>query len=270
MKLRIQYRPSTLSFDEFHPLDLQCFPRELIRPETFAGTVSKDFWAAYEGNSLVGFSYLTRKPDVAWISRIGIAADHRRRGIGSQLMRAMMEHCRRLGLEDLLLYVQCDNEAAIHMYDHLDFGVAESAYQFVLPDARRLSWRPSSVSITAAPIVDLPKRLWPSFPREWVNIADSHDPPDQYVLIFVDDTDAVCGYCKLSPGFPGCFPFVVEQPARNLGPILASLSEYLLPNKDELKLTFSADDTANACDELGLKLNYRLHKMIRPADRTSS
>jgi hypothetical protein len=91
-----------------------------------------------------------------------------------------------------------------------------------------------------------------------------HEPPDQYVFILRGQSSANRGYCRLSPRFPGCFPFVVDRPSTDLPAALWALRGFLLPEKDVLKLTFSDDTLADACTKLGLKLNYKLLKMLRP------
>jgi hypothetical protein len=90
-----------------------------------------------------------------------------------------------------------------------------------------------------------------------------HNPPLQYVLVFVDTKNVVFGYCRLSPSFPGCFPFVVCQPLLHLTAVFKGLKRYLLPEKDILKLTFANEELSGVCGRLGLKLNYKLLKMMR-------
>lgn len=265
MSFRIEYQPASCSFDEFHELDVECFPEEPISAEAFAGFVTNDFWAAYDGNSLVGYSYVVRKPDVAWLSRIGTAGEYRNRGIATRLMESVVYHCSHIGLADIILYVQSDNPSAIRLYERFGFRTIESAYQFVL----RIADIPGSVSdhskdnIVAVPITEVSESSWPNFPREWRNIIEMHKPPNSHVLVFHDRVGNTVGYCRLNPGFPGCFPFVVRQPSANLWPTLRSLQTHLLPEKEILKLTFSDQALACACNDHGLELNYKLLKMLR-------
>ena len=269
MAVRIEYRPAHLTFEEFHRVDGECFPAEPIASEGFSTFMADDFWAAYDGDSPVAFGYVVRKPDVAWISRIATSAAYRKQGVATELMRTMVHHCLRIGLSDMMLYVQSDNAAAIRLYERFGFRTVESAYQFILSGPRLLTPPPDDVGepITAVPITDLSGSSVPQWPREWSNIADTHRPPEQYVLVFRDESGTHRGYCRLVPCFPGCFPFVVDRPATYLAGALHALREFLLPEKDILKLTFSDDALADACVELGLKLNYQLFKMLRLAGK---
>jgi ribosomal protein S18 acetylase RimI-like enzyme len=113
--VRIVYQPPGLTFDEFHRVDKDCFPDEPVAPEGFATVVGQDFWAACDGEALVGYSYVLRKPDVAWLARIGVAGTHRRRAVATTIMRTIIEHCERIGLPDVMLYVQSDNVTALRL-----------------------------------------------------------------------------------------------------------------------------------------------------------
>ena len=267
MAVRIEYRPVYLTFEEFHRVDGECFPGEPIAPEGFSSLMADDFWAAYDGDCLVAFGYVVRKPDVAWISRIATSTAYRSQGIATKLMRAMIHHCFEIGLSEMMLYVQSGNIAAIRLYERFGFRTVESAYQFVLSRPRLPRRLADGVvgRIAAVPITDVDGSFVPQWPREWSNIADTHRPPERYVLVFRDEPGTYRGYCRLVPRFPGCFPFVVDRPATYLAGVLHSLRDFLLPEKDVLKLTFSDDALAEVCVELGLKLNYRLFKMLRPA-----
>lgn len=50
MALLIEYQPATLSFDQFHHVDVECFPEELIRSEDFPKFLAQDLWAAYDSD----------------------------------------------------------------------------------------------------------------------------------------------------------------------------------------------------------------------------
>ena len=84
-----------------------------------------------------------------------------------------------------------------------------------------------------------------------------HQPPDAYVLIFRKGGQTV-RYCRLSPGFPGCFPFVVDSPTERLLAVLRALVPYRRPEKAILKLTFWDSAVAQACRRAGLRLDYEL------------
>jgi hypothetical protein len=183
-------------------------------------------------------------------------------------MQTMVDHYRRIGLSDMILYVLSDNRVAIRLYERFGFRTAESAFQFVLADP--LHQPPAPSTIRSVPINEVPRPAWPHFPPEWATLPEAHNPPEKYVFLFCDFASRVLGYCRLDPRFPGCFPFVLERPHENLAATLRSLREYLLPDKNVLKLTFSSGELADACTRLGLQLNYRLFKMSLSGGNSTS
>lgn len=111
-------------------------------------------------------------------------------------------------------------------------------------------------------MIDVPERLRPTFPPQWSDLVARHSPPDSYTLLFrVEGSERSIGYCRLSPDFPGCFPFVLAVPGGNLAAALVALGPYLLPQHRILRLTLAGAEIAQACDDLGFSLNYRLFKM---------
>jgi GNAT superfamily N-acetyltransferase len=274
MPVRIEYRPAALAFEAFHRIDSECFPPEPLDAPSFTAALAQDFWAAWDADTLVGFAHVARRPGVSLLARLGIAGAQRCRGIASMLMRTVLEHCRQIGLPDMILYVRSDNPDAIRLYERFGFRLVESAWQFVLTDPQerprreiagailRESIAESPAQVVAVPICDLPQESWPRFPQEWGKIAQMHRPPETYVLIFCKG-DSTIGYARLNSNFPGCFPFVLANPSENLMPALASLRNCLLPEKQFLRLTVADGQIAAACRQAGLELNYELIKMMR-------
>ena len=265
MSTTVEYNPTDLQYAEFHRLDAECFPEEPIDCDTFRTSVRGDFWAAWDSLSLVGYSYIVRKPDLAWLSRIGVANGYRRQGIATRLIEEVLAHCSRIGLAEIMLYVKDDNAPAIRLYSRFGFRRIESTFQYILsiPRIAAMATDISPESVKIVPITEIPTTEMPELPREWTNIRSMHRPPDQHVLVFLDKQDMNVGYCRLSPKFPGCFPFVVYQPSLHLSAVFNGLKQFLLPEKDILKLTFADEKLAETCASLGLELNYKLIKMMR-------
>ncbi len=57
----------------------------------------------------------------AYLSRLVVAPEHRRRGIGGRLVEHLAAYARRLGLRELALGVNCDNAAALRLYEQHGF-----------------------------------------------------------------------------------------------------------------------------------------------------
>ena len=261
MAIRIEYQPP-IPVEQVRSIDAECFPDEPMDAQALAGAMQQDFWAAWDDDALAGYAYVLRRPDVSWLSRIGTAAAHRRRGVATALMKAVLEHCSQIGLPETVLYVETDNPAAIRLYQRFGFCAVESTYQFVLSNLQDKPKEEDAAGIVAVPISEVPESSLPSFPREWSHIAGMHRPPDTYVLIFRDGAESI-GYCRLNPHFPGCFPFVVDLPSERLMPALRSMKGYLRSDKSILRLTVWDSAVAEACSRAGLELTCELFKMYR-------
>jgi ribosomal protein S18 acetylase RimI-like enzyme len=262
--VQIVYRPSSLSFEEFHDIDIECFPGEPLGSDSFDSCVQSDFWAAMIEERCVGYGYLKVTPELAWIARIGVRATERNQGIGARLMEVMLEYCRSIPRHTVILYVQQDNPAAIHLYEKHGFSVADESYQYIVPVARlREDGRfDDCLTLDAIPVSEMAPELQPTFPTQWSDLAGQHDPPGVHVLVFRRDDGQPVGYCRLCPGFPGCFPFELSSPDEHLAGAIKALEPCLSPDHSILKLTFASAAVAQACDALELELNYRLYKMI--------
>ena len=265
MVIRIEYQPQGLTYSEFAKVDRECFPYEPGDEAQFQAFLAQDFWAAWDDEALAGYCSAFSKPTLFWIRRIGVADSHRRRGIGRELMSQALAHCREMGLGKAMLYVQEDNTPALSLYEAFGFGKAEITYQYLweAPFKSDFPGKGAAPVVKALPVDKTSETSMPELPEQWGDFRAMHKPPGQYALLFNDEQGEAIGYCRLSPGFPGCFPFSVNYPVVNLQGVLLALRGYLLPEKDHLKLTLDDPALAETCDTLGLRLNYKLYKMVR-------
>jgi ribosomal protein S18 acetylase RimI-like enzyme len=60
------------------------------------------------------------KPPELWINEVGVAPTHQRRGLASQLMRAIFAHGRTLGCREAWVLTERSNEAALGLYRSLE------------------------------------------------------------------------------------------------------------------------------------------------------
>jgi ribosomal-protein-alanine N-acetyltransferase len=73
---------------------------------------------ALSGGQVVGFVIGDRKPSLGWIASIGVHPDHRRRGVGRQLMEA----CElALGTERVRLSLRTSNTTALSLYQQMGY-----------------------------------------------------------------------------------------------------------------------------------------------------
>lgn len=265
MTFQTLYRPKNLTHEIFKTIEAFCFPEEPIHDiKQFMQWITGDFWAVFDDNELIGYSYLKLKAELAWIARIAVLPNYRNKGIGSKLMEIMIDYSQRNNRPKIILNVRQDNSSAICLYRKYGFIKSDVRYQYIVPIKRflKLDHQSSYKLAIAVPITEVDASLIPPFSEEWRDLDSIHNPPDNYVLIFRSKRGEVVGYCRLNPDFPGCHPFVVERVTVNrLSDILFSLKPYLKAEKQELKLTFSDKDLADVCEQLNFKLHYKLFKM---------
>jgi GNAT superfamily N-acetyltransferase len=77
-----------------------------------------------------------------WINEVGVTESHRRRGLGSRLLRAVFDVARRLGCAEAWVLTERTNEAAMRLYsaaDNADAPTDHVMFNFRLddPDAPR-------------------------------------------------------------------------------------------------------------------------------------
>lgn len=108
-------------------LDHQLNPHRT--PLSLADVLGSDtvFLFAYrEQQQIVGMAtlscYRVLSGYKGWIEDVVVDQAHRGRGIGRELMRAIMDQARLLKLQQLFLYTEEEKEVAIRMYEGLGFA----------------------------------------------------------------------------------------------------------------------------------------------------
>jgi ribosomal protein S18 acetylase RimI-like enzyme len=76
---------------------------------------------ARQGENKVGLANLGLRGERTWLGGVGVVKAQRRRGIGEQLTRALLDRAREAGAREMLLEVIVENEPAIALYDKLGF-----------------------------------------------------------------------------------------------------------------------------------------------------
>jgi GNAT superfamily N-acetyltransferase len=56
------------------------------------------------------------KPAELWINEVGVAASHQGRGLGGAVVRALLQHARRLGCREAWVLTDRTNSAAMRLY----------------------------------------------------------------------------------------------------------------------------------------------------------
>ena len=76
---------------------------------------------AKENDEVVGFAGLSTCLDEATLNNIVVKKSHRNRGIGGELLEALIELCGELSIRTFTLEVDTENEPAIHLYEKFGF-----------------------------------------------------------------------------------------------------------------------------------------------------
>ena len=80
--------------------------------------------------TLAGYGGMILAPDEGQITNIAVHPDHRRQGIGGEILKALIRQATALGLEQLSLEVRVSNESAITLYARHGFTVAGRRKRF--------------------------------------------------------------------------------------------------------------------------------------------
>jgi ribosomal-protein-alanine N-acetyltransferase len=129
---RFDVRPLTLTqLDECWRLDQRCFvDGEAYSKETFeyllTAPESVSYRAVNRGGAMVGFIVGLVEPDhTGHVTTLGVAPEHRRRGIANKMMKKVEDGFRRRGVRIIRLEVRSVNSGAQQLYRHLGYTVTQ-------------------------------------------------------------------------------------------------------------------------------------------------
>jgi ribosomal-protein-alanine N-acetyltransferase len=122
--------------DEVLPLEQQLFTDERWTARTYWSELgqldTRHYLVAIEGEAVVGYAGLCDYPDEAFVQTLAVAADVQGRGIGAQLLTALLDEAARRRQTRVALEVRADNDRAIRLYERFGFrraGVRRRYYQ---------------------------------------------------------------------------------------------------------------------------------------------
>ena len=129
---RYDVRPLTVAqLDECWRLDLRCFvDGEAYSRETFeyllTSPESVSYRAVTPDGTMVGFIVGIVEPDATGhITTLGVAPEHRRRGVAQRMLAKVEEGFRRRGVRITRLEVRSVNAGAQDLYQKLGFAVTQ-------------------------------------------------------------------------------------------------------------------------------------------------
>jgi ribosomal-protein-alanine N-acetyltransferase len=90
------------------------------------------YLVALDGTELLGYAGLSVAEGEAWVQNIAVRRTAQRRGVGRELLEALLAEADRRGAKQVLLEVAVDNAPAQHLYARYDFepvGIRRGYYQ---------------------------------------------------------------------------------------------------------------------------------------------
>ena len=132
VEMRYDVRPLTVTqLDECWRLDQRCFiDGEAYSRETFeyllTAPESVSYRAVTQAGLMVGFIVGLVEPDhTGHVTTLGVAAEHRRRGIARRMMQKVEDGFRRRSVRIIRLEVRAINTGAQHLYSDLGYTVTQ-------------------------------------------------------------------------------------------------------------------------------------------------
>jgi len=96
------------------------------------------FLAAENEGRITGYAGLLKVLDEGDVTNVAVDEAYRGRGIGSELVRQLMEEGKKCGIRSFTLEVRVSNVAAVHVYEKLGFvseGIRKRFYEKPVEDA---------------------------------------------------------------------------------------------------------------------------------------
>ena len=122
--------------DAIAAMEQICFPEEPwsrdMVAEEFSGLNPSRYYLAEEGGKVCAYAGIWLIPPEGYITNVAVHPDKRRCGIGSLLLKKLMEDALSEGITDYTLEVRVSNEPAIALYRAFGFeeaGVRKRYYQ---------------------------------------------------------------------------------------------------------------------------------------------
>ena len=118
-------------------LEQKLFPADAWSAASMASELSANhtYYLGVFDKDLVGYAGLSTSPGAfsSDIQTIGIALDHRGKGLGRELMQRLIAKAKEHGSEQLMLEVRADNQAAISLYESLGFEQIDVRKRYYQP-----------------------------------------------------------------------------------------------------------------------------------------
>jgi hypothetical protein len=182
------------------------------------------------------------------------------KGLGTKLMEAALDWFKKEEMHQAILYTQDHNIVAQHLYKNFGFSITGTTWHYFVPYS---TINPTGLyacdKIKNEEIELVSKQYNDSLPASKIERLLESD--SNLVLILKDDQNQICGACRFSPLFPGCFPFEIDG-TEYFDDFVFGIQKYSLPDYDYVRLTFIDNpELAALCDSRDYKLHHKLFQM---------
>ena len=100
-------------------------------------------FACMDGDRVVAYGGMTTVLDEGSVANVATHPDYRRRGLGRQIVSALLAEAAPRGLERIYLEVRVSNEAAWRLYEEMGFlrvGTRKNFYRHPVEDGWAMEW----------------------------------------------------------------------------------------------------------------------------------
>jgi ribosomal-protein-alanine N-acetyltransferase len=258
MKYKFEFNAENIDYASLRILNDLCFAHEPITRQMYQEYIADEFFALFTADAFIGFAAFIIRENRSHLRRIGIHPDFRARGLGGRLMERMLQRTKEQGVDFLDLWVEQGNQAAINLYQKFGYFITGESTQFLVPILSSDTEDFSVISVQQY-LTRNPGLSDQSFFRKF---ADRHNPPQTYVLVFLQKDQPV-GFTCFSPDLPGCYPFELFKQIEDIHQLISTLRPYLLAHKSTLKITTDDPLATTSLKADSMEENYRLYKMVR-------
>jgi GNAT superfamily N-acetyltransferase len=206
----------------------------------------------------LGYAYFVVIGDTTHVSQIAVSSRARRRGLATELMRAVAARAREAGCATWRLNVKIENAAAIALYESLGLARAFESY------ALRVDWRVVPDGASAGRLID--RREDERFERALAVLPGqfAQARPVGRLPIVVECGDAIAA-AVFDPTFPGASVFRASPELAV--ELLRAMRPYALAQHDFVGLKVEDQpETARVLIELGARVRFRMFHMVGALD----
>jgi GNAT superfamily N-acetyltransferase len=253
-------------WDQFHRMDVEIFPDDAVKEESFIKSVEGDgcFALTLDGKIIGNLDVARFGKDEGYLRRIGVVKTHRGKGLGSMLIDCALDWFRKQdNIRTIHLHADL-NEAALGLYKKSGFKKVGTTWHYFVPyDSVEPQQKYVCQEIHKDEIESVGKQF-PSLPVEQIRRFLASN--EYHVLTLKDKSGRIEGVCRFTPSFPGCFPFEISD-LECFDDFVIGIREFGLPEYDYCRVTFTnIPELAELCKEREYRLHHCLHKMSLTLD----